>query len=194
MLNKNQNDTLFFKSQFTGGTASKEDFNLDFYYTFNDQGKSVLGFEKSTFVINNTVWSLNPEDKNTYKIIFDVNKNEFSFSQFKLTSGQQKIEFTGNIIGDTEKTLLADFTKVKLQSFMPEIDSLALKGRVSGNLDFVQKDNVYSPEATLLIKDFQVNNFKQGDLAINIEGDKSYEKYNVDLSIKNDKVKSIAAI
>ena len=77
-------------------------------------------------------------------------KNEFSFSQFKLTSGQQKIEFTGNIIGDTEKTLLADFTKVKLQSFMPEIDSLALKGRVSGNLDFVQKDNVYSPEATLL--------------------------------------------
>ena len=194
LLNKNQNDTLFFKSQFTGGTASKEDFNLDFYYTFNDQGKSVLGFEKSTFVINNTVWSLNPEDKNTDKIIFDVNKNEFSFSQFKLTSGQQKIEFTGNIIGDTEKTLLADFTKVKLQSFMPEIDSLALKGRVSGNLDFVQKDNVYSPEATLLIKDFQVNNFKQGDLAINIEGDKSYEKYNVDLSIKNDKVKSIAAI
>ena len=42
LLNKNQNDTLFFKSQFTGGTASKEDFNLDFYYTFNDQGKSVL--------------------------------------------------------------------------------------------------------------------------------------------------------
>jgi hypothetical protein len=194
LLNKNQNDTLFFKSQFTGGTASKEDFNLDFYYTFNDQGKSVLGFEKSTFVINNTAWSLNPQDKNTDKIIFDVNKNEFSFSQFKLTSGQQKIEFKGNIIGDTEKTLLADFTKVKLQSFMPEIDSLALKGRVSGNLDFVQKDNVYSPEATLLIKDFQVNNFKQGDLAINIEGDKSYEKYNVDLSIKNDKVKSIAAI
>ena len=197
LLNRNQNDTLFFKSQFSGGNEANkanEDFNLDFFYTFNEEGKSVLGFEKSTFIFKNTAWNINPDKENTDKIIFDLRKKEFDFTKFKLISGQQKIEFTGSMKGDSEKVFLADFTKVRLQSFLPEIDSLALRGRVSGNLDFVQKDSIYKPEATLLIKDFQVNKFKQGDLAINVKGDNSYEKFDVDLSIKNEKVKSIAAV
>ena len=193
LLNLTQNDTLYFKSVFNGGKKKNEAFNLDFYYTINPEEKSVVGFEKSTFVIKDTAWDINPDVKNTDKITFDLKNDEYSFSQFKLVSGEQKIEFTGNLIGDTEKVLLADFTKVKLQSFLPEIDSLKLKGKVSGNLDFVQKENVYSPEAVLVIKDFEVNEFKQGELAINIKGDNSYEKYNVDLSINNEKVKSIAA-
>ena len=110
-----------------------------------------------------------------------------------MVSGAQKIEFTGKLQGDTEKILAADLTKVKLQSFLPEIDSLVLKGSVSGHLDFIQKENVYKPKAALIIQDFQVNKFKQGELAINIIGDNSYEKYKVDLSINNDKVKSIDA-
>ncbi|MBU3013017.1 translocation/assembly module TamB domain-containing protein [Polaribacter vadi] len=193
LLNKTQNDTLFFKSEFNGGLKNNENFNLDFFYTIDKEEKSVLGFEKSTFVLKNTAWKINPDEKNTDKITFDLSNNEFNFSQFKLTSGQQEIKFKGNLKGDSEKKFFADFTKVKLQSFMPDIDSLALKGKVSGNLDFVQNDNIYQPEAVLVIKDFEVNNFNQGELAINIIGDNSYEKYNVDLSIKNDKVKSIAA-
>ncbi|OBY66771.1 hypothetical protein LPB301_06110 [Polaribacter reichenbachii] len=193
LLNKTQNDTLFFKSEFNGGLKDNENFNLDFFYTINKEEKSVLGFEKSTFVFKKTAWNINPDEKNTDKITFDLNNDEFNFSQFKLTSGQQEIKFKGSLIGDSEKNLYADFTKVKLQSFMPEIDSLALKGRVSGNLDFIQNENIYQPEANLVIKDFEVNNFNQGELSINIIGDNSYEKYNVDLSINNEKVKSIAA-
>lgn len=194
LLNLTQNDTLFFKSEFNGGINKNENFNLDFYYTINKEIKSVIGFEKSTFVFKDTAWDINPNEKNTDKITFDLKNEEFNFSQFEIVSGSQKIEFTGNLKGDSEKTLLADFTKVKLQSFLPEIDSLSLRGRVSGNLDFIQKGSVYSPEAVLVIKDFQVNKFKQGDLAINIKGDNSYEKYSVDLSIDNENVKSIAAI
>lgn len=194
LLNKNQNDTLHFKSKFYGGDNAKEDFNLDFYYTFNQDGKSVLGFEKSTFIFKNTPWSITPDANNTDKIIFDLNKNEFFFNKFKLTSGEQKVEFTGELKGDNNKVLLADFNKVKLKSILPEIDSLALKGKVSGSLDFVQKENIYSPEAILIIKDFEVNKFKQGDLAINIKGDNSYKLFKVDMSISNEKVKSIAAV
>lgn len=193
LLNRTENDTLYFKSEFDGGLKNNENFNLDFFYTINKEKKSVVGFEKSTFVIKNTAWSMNPDEKYTDKITFDLKNNEFDFSQFKLISGQQKIEFNGSLKGDSEKTLLANLTKVKLQSFLPEIDSLALKGRVSGNIDFVQKGTVYSPEANLIISNFEVNNFKQGELAINIAGDNSYEKYNVDLSINNENVKSIAA-
>lgn len=193
LLNRTQNDTLFFKSEFNGGLQDKENFNLDFYYTINQDKKSVLGFEKSTFVFKNTAWKINPDEKNTDKIVFDLKNDEFNFNTFKLTSGKQIIGFTGSIIGNTEKTLLAELTKVKLQSFLPEIDSLALKGSVTGNVDFVQKDNQYKPEALLVIKDFEVNDFKQGELAINVVGDNAYDKFNVDLSIKNEKVKSIAA-
>ncbi len=193
LLSLTQNDTLFFKSVFTGGKKKNENFNLDFFYTFNQEGKSVVGFEKSSFKFKGNVWDINPDELNTDKIIFDLNKNEYNFSQFKLVSGEQKIEFTGSLKGDTEKVLLADFTKVKLQSFLPDIDSLVLKGSLSGHVDFVQKQGVYNPEALLAIKDFEVNNFKQGDLSLNIKGSNSYEKYRVDLSINNKKVKSIAA-
>ena len=193
LLNRTHNDTLFFKSEFTGGKKRNEDFNLDFFYTFNEEGKSVLGFEDSKFVFKDNVWNINPDKENTDKITFDLKNNEFNFSQFKLVSGEQKIEFTGSLKGDSEKVLLADFTKVKLESFLPVIDSLDLKGKLSGNLDFVQKENIYSPEAVFVIDDFEVNNFKQGNLALNVKGNNSYQKYAVDLSINNDNVKSIAA-
>nr|WP_262913971.1 translocation/assembly module TamB [Polaribacter sp. DS7-9] len=193
LLSLTQNDTLYFKSIFKGGNQKNEDFNLDFFYTFNSEGKSVVGFEDSSFKFKDNVWNINPDNLSSDIIVFDLKEKEFNFSQFKLVSGEQKIEFTGQLKGEEEKILLADFTKVKLQSFLPKIDSLSLKGTLSGNVDFVQKNGTYNPEALLSIKDFQVNNFKQGNLLLNVKGDNSYEKYKVDLSIDNEKVKSIAA-
>ena len=194
LINRTENDTLYFKSIFKGGNKKNEDFNLDFFYTFNPKGKSVLGFEKSSFVFKENTWTINPDEKNTDKITFDLKKNEFKFSQFKLISGVQKIEFSGSLKGTEQKKLLADFTKVKLQSFLPKIDSLALKGILSGHLDFVQNKGVYSPEGALTVSDFEVNNFMQGDLFVNIKGENSYKKYDIDISIESENSKSISAI
>jgi hypothetical protein len=193
LINRTENDTLYFKSIFKGGNKKNEDFNLDFFYTFNPKGKSVLGFEKSSFVLKENTWVINPDEKNTDKITFDLKTNEFKFSQFKLVSGVQKIEFSGSLKGTKQKKLLADFTKVKLQSFLPKIDSLALKGMLSGHLDFVQNKGVYAPEGGLTVSDFEVNNFVQGDLFINVKGENSYKKYNIDISIENKNAKSISA-
>jgi hypothetical protein len=193
LLNRTENDTLYFKSIFKGGNKKNEDFNLDFFYTFNSDGKSVVGFEKSSFIFKENTWNINPDKKNTDKITFDLKTNEFNFSQFKLVSGVQKIEFIGSLKGTEEKVLLADFTKVQLQSFLPKIDSLALKGALSGHLDFVQKEGVYDPEGSLKIVDFEVNNFSQGDLVLNIKGENSFKKYSADLSIESKDVKSISA-
>ena len=194
LLNRTENDTLYFKSIFKGGNRKNEDFNLDFFYTFNPEGKSVIGFEKSSFIFKENTWNINPDKKNRDKITFDLKKNEFNFSQFKLVSGVQKIEFIGNLKGTEEKILLADFTKVKLQSFLPKIDSLKLGGLLSGHLDFVQKEGDYTPEGALTIKDFEVNDFRQGDLFVNVKGENSYKKYALDVSIENKDAKSIAAI
>ena len=193
LLNRTENDTLYFKSVFKGGNRKNEDFNIDFFYTFNPEGKSVVGFEKSSFIFKENTWNINPDKKNTDKITFDLKENEFNFSQFKLVSGEQKIEFIGNLKGKEEKVLLADFTKVKLQSFLPKIDSLSLKGKLSGHLDFVQKEGAYTPIGSLKIAGFEVNSFNQGDLFLNIKGENSYKKYSADLSIKSKDVKSISA-
>ena len=193
LLNRTENDTLYFKSVFKGGKRKNEDFNLDFFYTFNPEKKAVLGFEKSSFIFKENTWNINPDKNNTDKITFDLKTNEFVFSQFMLVSGEQKIKFTGNLKGTEEKVLLADFTKLKLQSFLPKIDSLALGGELSGHLDFVQKGGDYAPEGLLTVKDFEVNDFKQGDLSINVKGENSYKKYEVAVAIENEDAKSISA-
>jgi len=193
LLSLYQNDTLFFKSVFTGGDKKNEDFNLDFFYTLNSVGKSVIGFDTSSFKFKDNIWNLSPSESIPNKITFDLKENEFNFSKFKLVSGAQKIAFKGSLDADVNKEFLINFTKVKLQSFLPIIDSLALKGSLSGSIDLVQKKGVYNPKALLTINDFDVNGFNQGDLSLSLKGDNSFEKYAVDLSIDNRKVKSIEA-
>jgi len=193
LLSLHQNDTLFFKSVFTGGNKKKEDFNLDFFYTFNATGKSVIGFDTSSFKLKDNIWNISPNESIPNKVTFDLKENEFNFSKFKLVSGTQKVTFQGSLNADADKELFIDFTKVKLESFLPTLDSLALKGALSGSIDLVQREGIYNPKALLTINDFDVNGFYQGDLSLRLKGDNSYEKYTVDLSIDNRKVKSIEA-
>ncbi|MEQ6124791.1 translocation/assembly module TamB domain-containing protein [Pseudotenacibaculum sp. MALMAid0570] len=193
LVNIRQNDTLYFKSTFLGGDLSKEDFNMDFYFTINEAKKSVLGIQKSNFNFKNNDWSINPEDNKDNKVVFDFKTDEYVFSPFLLKSKDQEIKFKGVLRDSTYKSLQAEFKKVSLESFLPEVDSLSLQGQLSGIIDFAQRDSLLSPKGTLTVKDFQINDFKQGDLALNVEGENSYEKYKVDFSLERERVKSIDA-
>ena len=79
-------------------------------------------------------------------------------------------------------------------NYIAIIDILELKGSLSGSFDLVQKKGVYNPKALLTINDFDVNGFNQGDLSLSLKGDNSFEKYAVDLSIDNRKVKIYGTI
>ena len=194
LINRTENDTLYFKSVFKGKQKNNEKFNLDFYYTFNEEGKSVIGFQESSFNYKGNVWSINPDALNTDQITFDLKNNEFNFSQFKLISGEQEISFLGELKGDTEKKLSANFKEVELESFLPQIDSLAIKGTLSGDLNFVQQNSNYKPEASFIVSNFEINKFKQGDLSVNIIGSNSYKYYDVNLSVNNDQSRSFIAV
>tara|TARA_R110001592_G_scaffold17135_3_gene72577 strand:- start:4463 stop:8938 length:4476 start_codon:yes stop_codon:yes gene_type:complete len=193
LLNITKNDTLFFKSEFKGATTINETFNMDFFYTFNKEKKAVLGIQKSSFDFENNIWKINPQDNKDNKVVFDLKKNEFNFSPFYLRSNNQEITFQGIVKDSTQKNLKIDFKKVKLSSLLPEIDSLSLSGILNGQLDFIQKDGQYSPKGNLSVSNFKINSFTQGDLDLNIVGDNSYEKYKVDLTLKNANRKSIFA-
>lgn len=193
LVNLTQNDTLFFKSTFLGGDQSKEDFNLDFFFTINEEKKEVLGIEKSNFNFKGNNWSINPQNNKDNKVVFDLKTDEYVFSPFLLEASDQKIEFKGVLRDSTYKSIQAEFTKVDLESFLPRIDSLRIKGRLNGLIDFSQKDSLFSPKGTLVVKDFEINDFKQGDLSLNVEGDNSYEKYRVGLFLDTEEARSIGA-
>lgn len=194
LFNKTINDTLFFKSAFAGGDLEEEKFNLDFYYTINKEKKSVVGIEKSTFNFKGNIWDLNPKNNSENKLVFDLKKDEYVFSPFKLKSKEQEINFKGILRDSTYKELEADFKQVYLKSFLPEIDSLKLRGKLDGTINISQKEGVYSPKGNLTVKNFHINNYKQGDLFLNVEGESSYEKYNVVMSLERERVKSISAL
>ncbi len=193
LINRTQNDTLFFKSEFKGGKNYKEDFNLDFYYTIDKDQKWVVGVQKSMLNYKGFDWVINPTSNKENKVTFNLKENDFIISPFVFQSNDQKIALKGAIKGSNYKDLQANFTKVKLKSFLPSIDSLKLNGEVNGLVDFKQNEDKLSPKANLLIKDFKINDFEQGDLTLDITGDNSYEKYKVNMLLSTDKAKSISA-
>lgn len=194
LLNRTVNDTLFFKSTFKGGKKETEDFNLDFFYTINKDRKSVVGIQKSTLKYKDNKWVINPENNRKNKTTFDLKDNSFVFSPFTMISNNQKIEFLGNLKGRENKNLKANFTNVKLTSFLPKIENLALKGLVNGEVNLIQKEGLIKPTANIVINDIIVNEFSQGTLKATIQGTNSFDKYKVDISIKDYKFDNVKAV
>ena len=185
LINRTKNDTLFFKSEFKGDVGNDDTFNMDFYYTINEEKKSVLGIEKSTFVFEENIWGINPTGNKDSKVVFDFEKQEYEFNPFHLKSEKKEVTFSGMLRDSTYKDLKIDFKDVTLASFLPPIDSLDLKGVLNGRLDFLQTDGRYSPKGDLSIDNFKINSFEQGDLKLDIVGKDSYEKFDVEMTLKN---------
>lgn len=198
LLNRTENDTLFFKSTFKGGKEETENFNLDFFYTINQDKKSVVGIQKSKFNFRGNDWVINPKNNNkTNKTTFDLEDNSFVFSSFLLASKKQKVTFLGNLQGKDNKNLQANFTNVELSSFLPEIEDLAIEGILNGKVNLLQKEGEIRPIASITINDVIVNEFSQGTLKAEIKGDNSLDKYKVDVSIKDyefDNVKIVGSL
>ena len=193
MINLNRNDTLFFKSEFQGGNMTEEDVNLDFYFTIDNDKKSVLGLEKSNVHFKTNNWTINPANNKENKVVFDLKTEEYTFSPFLLETGNQKIKFRGVLRDSSYASMHAEFVEVDLESLLPKIDSLDLQGQLNGVIDFTQKDRLMSPKGSLVINNFEINDFQQGDLSLNMRGENSYEQYQVELFLDTDKARHISA-
>jgi len=197
LLNRTVNDTLFFKSKFKGGKEQKEDFNLNFFYTINKAHKSVLGLEKSTFNHNDFDWVINPDQDKNNKITYLLKDNVFSFSPFLISSKEQSIEFSGDIIGDGFKDLKSKFTNVQLEGVIPDLETLNLGGILNGVVELKENNGKIEPLANLSVNDVLVNDFSQGILKIKLEGKNSINKYDVDVSLRDynfDNVKALGSV
>ncbi|SDX48590.1 Family of unknown function [Lutibacter oricola] len=186
LVNVTLNDTLYFRTEFKNGIEKKDKYNLSFFHTLDSNNKSVFGLQNSNFTFKDKRWRINPKNNKLNKVIFDNVTNTYNISPFLIASENQKIEFSGIVNDTVSKKLNFKFTNVKLENITPKIDSLSLKGLINGKLNYSQLHNKIKPEANLSLNNFHINNSKQGDLKINIEGDNSVTKYKLSSTLVRD--------
>ncbi|WP_431134200.1 translocation/assembly module TamB domain-containing protein [Psychroserpens mesophilus] len=193
LINVTQRDTLFIKSEFKGGKQNTDDFDLSLYYTINEEQKSVVGFRKSDITFKGNTWTINEEKNNANKITFDRSLVSFDIDTIIMTHFDEQIELYGKIEDANTKDLNLNFTDVDLTKITPRIDSLSLAGNVNGQLKVLQNDGVYMPSSNVIISDLRANKYELGELKANVVGNESLTNYIVDLNLKNDNLKSLAA-
>ena len=193
LVNVKLKDTLFLRTNFYGGDSLTEKYSLSLYNTINKEGKSVFGLKKSTINVKNINWILNPSNNKENKIIFDNNFKSFNVKKIVLISGNQKVDVEGTVKDKNNKDLQLNLKNVAIQNITPNIDSLALKGIVNGNLNIKQVKGVLMPITDMTIDNFIVNKSYQGNIIFNAQGFNTLKKYELNLLINRNDVRSLYA-
>ncbi|SDF31933.1 translocation/assembly module TamB domain-containing protein [Cellulophaga baltica] len=177
LINTTLKDTLFFRTEFKGGKDFSDKFNLNFYHTFNDQRKSVIGLKTSDVSFKGNKWMLNKEGDSHNKVILNSTLDSITIEEIVMNNeNDEQIRLRGQIADSTYKDLQLEFKIVSLDKITPRIDSLRLDGKVDGTLHIRQKNKVYRPTSSLDITDFSVNDIHLGNLMMDAIGNKNLTK------------------
>lgn len=192
LINVTMNDTLFIKTEFNGGPINKDNFDLNLFYTINEDNNSVLGLRRSKVKFKENQWYINNERNRKNTIVFDRLFKSIVIDNIKMNHENEIMELTGKWNDSTYKDINLDFKNVDLKKITPDIDSLALGGNVNGRLSLIEQNNVFLPESNVIIDDFSINNFNLGSFDTKIKGNESLTNYIVDIKIKDDIKESLS--
>lgn len=191
LVNVTLNDTLFFRTNFTGGKLNQEAYDLSFYHTINEDNKSVVGLKKSTMNLRGNEWTLNPNQNKQNKVVFDNSFELLAFDKFTLVAEDQEIAFGGIMQGKSNKNLDVNLTNVKVEGFTSFLNDANLKGLVNGHVNYRETNGDAFPIANITISDLYLNNVKQGDLVVSAKGRGAIKQYDVEAKLTNDKVENV---
>lgn len=184
LINVTRRDTLFVKTEFKGGKNEIDNYDLNFFYTINEANNSIVGFRKSKFKFKGFDWFVNSDKNNLNTIEFDKSFKNFTIDDIRINQEDEEILLAGVLRDSSYKNLNLDFKNVQLNKITPRIDSLALGGRVNGNLALLQENGTYLPKSNITISEFKVNEYELGKLKAIVEGNNSLTKYDVDVNLK----------
>ncbi|RIV74425.1 translocation/assembly module TamB [Flagellimonas aequoris] len=180
LINTTLKDTLFFRTEFKGGSQYNDSYNLNFYHTFNENNKSVIGLKKSDVSFKGNTWVLNRDGNSKNKVIFNSALDSIKIEDLVMdNNNDEQIRLRGEIADTTYKDLDLQFKLVSLNKITPAIDSLKMNGAVDGFLNILQKDGKYLPTSSLKIQDFSVNDIHLGDMEIGIFGNNDLTEFGV---------------
>lgn len=187
LINVTQNDTLYLRSEFKGGNQGKDFYNLDLYHTIDEDNNSVVGFKKSEVNFKDYMWYINENNTADNKIIFNKKLTDFSVDKLTLSHNDQMVELMGVLKGKDYKDLKLTFNDVDLHKITPDIDSLSFGGRVNGGVSLRQDKQEFEPASSITIDSLRLNKFLLGDMSLQVTGDRSFRKFNVNTTLsRND--------
>lgn len=194
LINKTLNDTLYIRSEFKGGDAKEDLFNLSLYHTINTDGKSVVGVKRSDITYKDNVWLLNKDNNRLNKVVFDNNFRDVRIDSLVLNHENEYIQLAGQLRDTDYKNLKVRFVDVNIDNITPKIDSLELDGNVNGNLHFLQQDGAYFPTSSVTIDGLVVNETPFGDLNLQIEGNEDLSKYDINTTLTYQENTTLRAV
>lgn len=195
LINTTLKDTLFFRTEFKGGSEYDDSYNLNFYHTFNSQNKSVIGLKKSDVSFKGNTWVLNKDGNTQNKVIVNRTLDSISIQEIVMNNNEQEqIRLRGQLADSTFKDLQLQFKIVSLDKIAPVIDSLKLKGEINGSLNILQKDGIYLPSSNLSVADFSVNNIRLGDLTMSIVGNRDLSDFRVNSQITDQGIEKLGVV
>lgn len=195
LINVTANDTLFFRTEFKGGKKAQDFYNLNLYHTINKDKNSVVGIKKSEVNFKDYLWFINENESVTdNKIIFNKKLTDFSIEKIAISHQNELLELRGVLRDSTYKDLQLSFKDINLDKITPAVDSLKFGGKVNGIINFKQNKSIYEPSSSVSIDSLSINKFALGKLNLEVKGDDSFKKFNVNANLINDGLKSFTAI
>lgn len=195
LINTTLTDTLFFRTEFKGGSEYNDSYNLNFYHTFNAQNRSVIGLKRSDVSFKGNTWILNKDGDQKNKVIVNQTLDSIQIQEIVMNNdNREQIRLRGELADSTYKDLQLDFKIVSLSKIAPAIDSLKLKGEINGTLNILQKDDIYLPSCNLQITDFGVNDITLGELSIGIVGNRDLTEFVVNSQIADQGIEKFSLL
>ena len=187
LVNKTIQDTLHFRSEFTGGKHDKDSYTLSFYHTIDESGSSVLGFDKSLLQIGDSRWWLNPDEDKHNKIVYEPQYGQWTYDDLKLYSKEKGgLLFQGSENGE-EQAYNIDLDRIYLENIIPDIEGFDIKGMLNGGIWIEKRKGQLVPTADIQVLDLTINDELQGDLLGEIRGAGTYKDYDMYVYVeKND--------
>lgn len=187
LINTTLKDTLFFRTEFKGGSQFNDSYNLNFYHTFNEENKSVIGLKTSEVNFKDNNWVLNKSGNRQNKVIVNRTLDSIEIKEIVMDNGKdEQIRLKGELADSTYKNLELQFKIVSLNKITPAIDSLKLDGQVNGFLNILQKEGKYLPSSSLDITDFSVNEMRMGDMEVVVFGNNDLTEFGVNSWLTED--------
>lgn len=178
LINKNINDTLYFRTEFKGGKKNNDEVNLSLYQTNNEED-AIIGFQNSSIKFKNTTWQLNPYNNKNNRVVFDRSFSRFRFDSISMRYQDEKISLVGNMRDSTYKDIKVGLENVRLRRITPDIDSLKVRGLVNGKAKIYQEKGLYAPNLGIKVEDLQLNDTDFGQLDLFADGDEDFKDFDI---------------
>ena len=192
LTSKKIKDTIFFQSNFKNALITNDTFKLNFYFNKDSLGISNFGIKRSTIPIGPNIWTINPNNNDIQRIIYNQKENITTIPSISASSESQSLSISGAYSSKKEFEFDLDVKNITLEDVIPKIPSFYVNGKANifSKISRSPKDNLLNFKAE--VSDLIINNQRLGKLELLSYGNTKLNTFNTELTLKKGRKKNIA--